>query len=617
MHQTAFELDQHVVGRLNFLKDSLTTVGQNQVAPPQPRRNVSVIDRYPLGIRRLQRQSVRAKAAVDMGHDAAALKNHQRVQKEGVFPSRPDHSVQVGNELREGSMNLGQPVLAKGHREPPGRRKSLIQGRGGQPGALQDATAETFVLLGLEAVVESLPPLQSTASPGPTKTHGERTPLPDGEPPHVLRPASRITPQSVEFVILSFEGPDLYSLVGGLGVRATELSHALAEQGFRTRLFFLGDPQRAYYEEQVNGLLSYHRWSQWLSAQFPEGVYHGEDAKINDFTASIPEHLIEQVIAPAAARGKTVVVLAEEWHTTGAVIALSRGLIRAGLMQHCLILWNANNVFGFESIDWQGLSQSCAITTVSRYMKHGMAHRGLSPLVIPNGIPSRWLEPIDVQAAANLRKALPGLLLGKVGRYHPDKRWLMAMEAAGALKRRGLKPKLIVRGSSEPYRVAISQKAFEQGLVWSEIHLSHPSMRQILTELKRHRDADVLELQFFVPEDFLRVLYSSADAILANSSHEPFGLVGLEVMACGGVAITGSSGEDYAHSFVNCLRIDSDDYREIVVYLQDLLAHPDSSQDIRSRAQLTSSLFSWELVTTELFRKIEFVAQMRGVSVRG
>ena len=161
----------------------------------------------------------------------------------------------------------------------------------------------------------------------------------------------RISPESVEFVVLSFEGPDLYSLIGGLGVRATELANTLAELGFRTRLYFLGDPNKAYYEEGVGGLLSYHRWSQWLSAQFPDGVYHGEDAKINDFTASIPDHILEQVVAPAAARGKTVVVLAEEWHTTGAVAALARAVSRAGLNDRCLILWNANNIFGFEAID--------------------------------------------------------------------------------------------------------------------------------------------------------------------------------------------------------------------------------------------------------------------------
>lgn len=428
---------------------------------------------------------------------------------------------------------------------------------------------------------------------------------------------SRLSPQTVEFVILSFEGPDLYSLIGGLGVRATELASTLAELGFRTRLYFLGDPQKAYYEEQVDGMLSYHRWSQWLSAQFPDGVYQGEEAKINDFTASIPDHIIEHVVAPAAARGRSVIVMAEEWHTSGAVINLSRAVLRSGLHERCLILWNANNVFGFDAIDWQALRQSCAITTVSYYMKHSMVAQGINPLVIPNGIPSRWLEAIEPAQTLNLRKALPGLLLAKVGRYHPDKRWLMAMESAGHLKRLGLKPKILVRGSSDPYRVAVIEKAFEQGLVWSEIHLTHPSLRQILTEIRRHREADVLELNFFVPEDFLRILYASSDAILANSSHEPFGLVGLEVMACGGVAVTGSSGEDYAHSFVNCLRIDSDDAREIVVYLQDLLSHPESSLDIRSRARLTSSLFVWELVAQELFRKIEFVAQFRGVRVHG
>jgi len=427
----------------------------------------------------------------------------------------------------------------------------------------------------------------------------------------------RISPESVEFVVLSFEGPDLYSLIGGLGVRATELANTLAELGFRTRLYFLGDPNKAYYEEGVGGLLSYHRWSQWLSAQFPDGVYHGEDAKINDFTASIPDHILEQVVAPAAARGKTVVVLAEEWHTTGAVAALARAVSRAGLNDRCLILWNANNIFGFEAIDWQALRQSCAITTVSRYMKHLMVERGINPLVVPNGIPSRWLEAVDYQQTQGLRKALPGLLLAKVGRYHPDKRWGMAMEAVGHLKRLGLKPKMLVRGSNDPYRVAVIEKAFEQGLNWSEIHLDHPSMRQILTEIRRHQDADILELKFFVPEDFLRVANAAADMVLANSIHEPFGLVGLEVMACGGVAVTGSSGEDYAHSFMNCLRIDSDDAREIVVYIQDLLSHPETSQDIRSRGQLTASLFVWELVTQELFRKIEFVAQLRGVRIHG
>ncbi len=41
----------------------------------------------------------------------------------------------------------------------------------------------------------------------------------------------RFTPENTEFVILSFEGPDQpYSQAGGLGVRVSNLSIALARQ---------------------------------------------------------------------------------------------------------------------------------------------------------------------------------------------------------------------------------------------------------------------------------------------------------------------------------------------------------------------------------------------------
>jgi glycosyltransferase involved in cell wall biosynthesis len=435
------------------------------------------------------------------------------------------------------------------------------------------------------------------------------------------RPLTRLTPQTAEFVMLSFEGPDRYSLIGGLGVRATELSTTLAEMGFRVRFYFIGDPAFSHSESHIGGNLSYHRWAQWLSAHHPGGVYDGEESKIQDFSSSIPSHLVNDIIRPNAERDKVTIVLAEEWHTTGAVIQLSQLLIQQALHRHCLILWNANNTFGFHCIDWQALRSACAITTVSRYMKHLMADIGLNPLVIPNGIPQRWHEQVDSEEMQQLRRSLdhPGdaktLMLAKVGRYHPDKRWLMAIEVVGQLKRAGYHPKILIRGSKDNHRIAILEKAFEQGLVWAEIRPIKPTLRHICQELKRNREADVLELDFFVPEEFMRVLYGAADAVLANSLHEPFGLVGLEVMACTGIAVTGSSGEDYANSFVNCVRIDSDDPREICVYLKDLMAHPETAQDIRGRARLTSSLYVWELVVQELFRKIEFVAQMRGVSI--
>ena len=55
-----------------------------------------------------------------------------------------------------------------------------------------------------------------------------------------------LEPDQTTFIILSFEGPDVYSQAGGLGVRVKELSRALAERGFETHLFFVGDPASAF-----------------------------------------------------------------------------------------------------------------------------------------------------------------------------------------------------------------------------------------------------------------------------------------------------------------------------------------------------------------------------------
>ena len=77
------------------------------------------------------------------------------------------------------------------------------------------------------------------------------------------------------FVILSFEGPDLYSHAGGIGSRVDELSRTLAARGFETHLFFIGDPALPAHEVSVNGNLHLHRWCQWISAYHRGGVYDG------------------------------------------------------------------------------------------------------------------------------------------------------------------------------------------------------------------------------------------------------------------------------------------------------------------------------------------------------
>ncbi len=47
---------------------------------------------------------------------------------------------------------------------------------------------------------------------------------------------------SMQFHILSFEGPDAYARAGGIASRITGLMRALAEAAYETHLWFVGDP---------------------------------------------------------------------------------------------------------------------------------------------------------------------------------------------------------------------------------------------------------------------------------------------------------------------------------------------------------------------------------------
>ena len=66
------------------------------------------------------------------------------------------------------------------------------------------------------------------------------------------------------------------------------LSRTLAEIGFTTHLFFIGDPNLPGEEKLEDGRLILHRWCQWISQYYPGGVYDGEEIKLKDFTDSIP-----------------------------------------------------------------------------------------------------------------------------------------------------------------------------------------------------------------------------------------------------------------------------------------------------------------------------------------
>lgn len=421
--------------------------------------------------------------------------------------------------------------------------------------------------------------------------------------------------RKIEFVVLSFEGPDPYSMVGGLGVRVTEMTRVMAGLGYRTRLFFVGDPDQPDSEATEDGLLHYHRWSRWVSKQYPNGVYHGELAKVEDYQKSVPAFLVEHIVSKNAKLGITTVVIGEDWQTAATIIRLHKLLQERGLSENALLFWNANNVFGFEAVDFKELSKACRLLTISRYMKERMRAMELDTLVVPNGIPSRFWSRVDRKTGSELRELYPDLLLTKVGRFHPDKRWLMAIEAVSLLKEKGFKPTLLVRGAGEDYGEVVRRRAGELGLSWAVAQAAQGDHATILAALLRAGQADVVELGFFVPEAFLRTLYWASTAVLANSGHEPFGLVGLEVMACGGVAVTGSTGEEYVQSFRNGIALSSNDARELALYLGELAADPALGEKLREQGRACAKFYNWGAVVEDLLRKIEFTAWTRGITL--
>ncbi len=429
-----------------------------------------------------------------------------------------------------------------------------------------------------------------------------------------------ISPENTMFVMLSFEGPDVYSTAGGLGTRVSELSEALAMQGYTTHLIFIGDPSKPSTETRVDGRLILERWSQWVSKYYPNGVYDGEEQKLYDFNDSVPFHIYNEIVRPAVAAGKAVVIMGEDWHTAEAICRTSDLLNWFGVRQKALMLWNLNSLMSLHRINWGRLNFVSTICTVSKYMKHRMWSYGVNPLVIPNGIPKRHLTPVDAAAVTQLRDiARQGdpsrFFLFKIGRFDPDKRWIMAIEAVARLKDSGHPVTLFVRGGIEPHGAEVLGHAYNRGLKIQDIVAKRPDLEQCLDVMAHAGPADLYNLRFFLPEDFVRTTYNAADATLANSGHEPFGLVALEVMAAEGIAVTGSTGEDYAISYENAIVTETDDPDEIVGYLLHLQRHPEDHERIRCAGRRTAEQFLWDQVIENLVSKLEFLARKQDIQL--
>ena len=402
---------------------------------------------------------------------------------------------------------------------------------------------------------------------------------------------------NVVFVLLSFEGPDRYSHSGGLGSRVTEMSHALATLGMETHLFFIGDPHLPGHEVSHDGNLHLHRWCQWISAHHPGGVYDGEEGKLTDWNDSLPRWLESDLIGQALERGKHVVVLGEEWHTASTLINIHAMLVRRGWRDRVHLLWNANNTFSFHRVDWDGLRQAATCTTVSRYMKHVMWRYGVDARVLPNGISASWLTLPNARHIDELAALLTGrVALLKVARWDPDKRWDMAVDAVAEMKRAGLRPLFLARGGREPHGKDVLARASRQGLIVTATEIHGGDLPALTAALRPVLAADMIMLETHLTQEQRQGLYHTADAVLANSGIEPFGLVGLEAMACGGIALVGSTGEDYATHGHDAISVQTSIPQEIVRRMAALHHDHKAALTLRAQARLTAALYTWEAV---------------------
>src|SRR2546427_2571848 len=127
-------------------------------------------------------------------------------------------------------------------------------------------------------------------------------------------------------------------------------------------------------------------------------------------------------------------------------------------------------------------------------MKVKSWERGHNPIVIPNGIPRASIQDADPEAVADVKAAAAAdHFCFKIGRFDPDKRWLIAVSAVGYLKRHGKRVRLLIRGGREPHGGEGVSHAQHQGL--QGVHINSPPEPAALAAGPRpHPEADAGKL---------------------------------------------------------------------------------------------------------------------------
>src|SRR5262249_54106380 len=151
------------------------------------------------------------------------------------------------------------------------------------------------------------------------------------------------------------------------------------------------------------------------------------------------------------------------------------------------------------------------------YMKHRMREWGAEALVIPNGLSAEaFIQPAPEAVAELRRRFADRLMLTKIARWDPDKRWLMAIEIVARLKQQGLRPLLVARGGVEPYGGEVLANAAAAGLHVTDRYCD-PGVSNMLESLSSVNGTDVVVLRSPVDAKARPMLLKGADAVLANS----------------------------------------------------------------------------------------------------
>ena len=244
--------------------------------------------------------------------------------------------------------------------------------------------------------------------------------------------SSLFSTENIVFVLMSFEGPDKYSLVGGLGTRIMELARVISEENYKVHTFFVGDP---YLPENTSiGNINFYRQCQNISRE-SSGIYDREKDKIDDWNKTVPNRIIDEIVFPNAQKGILTVILSEDWQMSESVIILDELLRKKNLRDYCVIYWNVNNEYGLNDVDIKKISQICTITTVSKFMEKRMKDiYSVNSIPIPNGIPQRIIGEPDITTKEAIKNCFDGIIVQKVARYDSDKNWICAIETLSLLK---------------------------------------------------------------------------------------------------------------------------------------------------------------------------------------